>query len=83
MPTFTVTVAGPERHEGHKPYTYVIDAESMEAAKAAVLAHQMAEEAETTQTGDVVIVDRESFPGEPPNPCGYWWNDLRKVSETA
>lgn len=41
-PVFTVTVAGPERHDGEAPYTYVVHADDEPAARALVLAYHAA-----------------------------------------
>lgn len=38
MADFTVTVEGPERHDGESPYTYVVSATDGKAAGAFVLA---------------------------------------------
>jgi len=42
MPVFTVTVAGPERHDGEAPYTYVLHAADEPTARALVLAYHAA-----------------------------------------
>lgn len=74
---FTVTVEGPERHDGEKPYTYVIDALDATTAGEEVVAHHQAE----VESFDVNLL--EVLPGVPVN-AGYHWNDLRgEVSETA
>ena len=41
-PVFTVTVAGPERHDGEAPYTYVVHADDERTARALVLAYHAA-----------------------------------------
>jgi hypothetical protein len=41
-PVFTVTVAGPERHDGEAPYTYVLHAADEPTARALVLAYHAA-----------------------------------------
>ncbi|WP_194923170.1 DUF7715 family protein [Catenulispora pinisilvae] len=41
-PVFTVTVAGPERHDGEAPYTYVVHAADELTARALVLAYHAA-----------------------------------------
>lgn len=94
---FTVNVSGSERHDGEKPYTYVLEAASMEAAKlAAYRFHLWADYAEYgTQPAvipvwrpdgpDVVVIDCPEFPcheGVPAEDCGYRWHDLRQVEET-
>jgi hypothetical protein len=42
LPVFTVTVAGPERHDGEAPYTYVLHAADEPSARALVLAYHAA-----------------------------------------
>ncbi|WP_433856696.1 DUF6884 domain-containing protein [Streptomyces kronopolitis] len=71
--TFAVTVAGPQRHDGEKPYTYVVSEHSTEKAWAKVLAWFMVEQ----ETVDAHVVAGESFEGEPEAGCGYFWTDLR------
>ncbi|MFE0765398.1 DUF6884 domain-containing protein [Streptomyces smyrnaeus] len=70
---FTVTVAGTERHDGEKPYTYVVSECSTEKAWAKVLAWFMVDQ----ETVDAHVVAGESFEGEPEPGCGYFWTDLR------
>lgn len=67
---FTVTVEGSERHDGEKPYTYVIDAVDGETAGKLVLELHMKE----NDDDDVNLL--EVLPGVPVN-AGYHWNDLR------
>lgn len=71
MQDFTVTVAGSERHDGHKPYTYVVVAENYEDAAKKVTEHHR----ENNEDTDLVLV--ECFRGPPPIRSGYAWNDLR------
>ncbi|MEU8870476.1 DUF6884 domain-containing protein [Streptomyces javensis] len=71
--TFTVTVAGDERHQGEKPYAYVVSERSTEKAWAKVLAWFMVDQ----ETVDAHVVASESFEGEPEAGCGYFWTDLR------
>ncbi|BAJ30988.1 MULTISPECIES: hypothetical protein [Kitasatospora] len=71
MGTYTVTVAGTERYDGEKPYTYVIDYCCALDAVLHVLAHHRWE----NETADVIPV--EVLLGEPSSNCGYVWNDLR------
>ncbi|WP_019548596.1 DUF6884 domain-containing protein [Streptomyces sulphureus] len=71
--TFTITVAGTERHDGEKPYTYVVSECSTKKAWAKVLAWVMVDQ----ETVDAHVVAGESFEGEPEPGCGYFWTDLR------
>lgn len=88
---FTINVSGSERHDGEKPYTYVLRAPDMAAAKlAAYRWHLWTEYCEHgTQPAvipvwrpngpDVVVIDCREFPceqGAPASDCGYSWNDL-------
>jgi len=69
---YTVTIAGLERHDGEKPWTYVVNAESEYDAitkVAAGMGHDMG-------TADLQFV--EIIPGVPPENCGYHWNDIRE-----
>jgi hypothetical protein len=68
---YTVTIAGFERHDGEKPWTYVVNAESEHDAVATVAAI-MATDLGTTDLKFVEII-----PGVPPENCGYHWNDAR------
>lgn len=70
MKNWTVTVEGRERHDGEKPYTYVIRATDKAAAGEAVVAHHKKE----NEDDDVNLL--EVLPGVPKN-AGYHWNDLR------
>lgn len=72
MPTFTVTIAGPERHDGEAPYTYVIEAVDLHAAVIMTQNHHQVEQEVT----DTLVL--EVFEGVPSANCGYVWNDLRK-----
>lgn len=69
---YTVTIAGHERYDGEKPWTYVIDAEN-ELNAIAIAAAYMGR-----NTGWVDLVVISVIPGTPPANCGYHWNDLRK-----
>ncbi|HEV2633545.1 MAG TPA: hypothetical protein VGX23_00270 [Actinocrinis sp.] len=93
LPTLTVqtvTVAGPERHDGEKPYTYCLHATDLDAARALALAHHI-EQNELTydwETGgtcdpDALVIEGawETFTGAPTWPAdlpGRAWNDLRE-----
>ncbi|MFF2940215.1 hypothetical protein ACFVSQ_10270 [Streptomyces niveus] len=70
---FTVTVAGPERYDGGRPTTYVLDACSTEKAWARALAWHMAAE----ETPDCFVVEDGSFEGTPGGRAGVDWSDLR------
>jgi hypothetical protein len=69
--TYTVTVAGSERHDGEKPYTYVLEDICPIDAVLRVMAYHRLE----NEDDDVVPVS--VFMGEPGPKCGYFWNDLR------
>lgn len=69
---FTVAVAGSQRHEGDKPWAYVVSAHSTELAWAKVLGWHMVTHADV----DAFVVAEKSFLGVPVN-AGYNWNDLR------
>jgi hypothetical protein len=89
LPVFTVTVAGPERHDGEKPYTYVLHAADLPQARALALAHHIAEneldvdrDSDAPSDPDVLVIEGQwdTFPGPPPWPQdlpGRAWNDLR------
>lgn len=68
---YTVTIAGPERHDGEKPWTYVVNAESEYDAITKVAAVMGCERRADLQFVSII-------PGVPPENCGYYWNDLRK-----
>ncbi|MEN8650199.1 hypothetical protein ABCR94_06030 [Streptomyces sp. 21So2-11] len=70
---FTVTIAGGERHDGEKPYTYVVRERMTRRAWAKALAWHMVEREDI----DAFVVTAESHEGLPPHGCGYSWNDLR------
>ncbi|MFD6934694.1 hypothetical protein ACFWAP_00865 [Streptomyces goshikiensis] len=70
---FTVTVAGPERHDGEKPYTYVVSATSKQEAWVEALTTHMQEQ----ETIDCFVVEAMSSEGAPPKSAGYHWRDLR------
>ncbi len=70
MPDFTVTIAGPERHEGHAPYAYVVNAKDEQAAIAQATAIHIEEE----ETKDVLLVSiLEGLP------IRGAWNDRRST----
>ncbi|MDX3069595.1 hypothetical protein PV518_47040 [Streptomyces sp. ND04-05B] len=71
--TFTVTIAGPERHDGEKPTKYVLEARSTQTAWARALAWHM----EAEETVDCFVLADESHKGAPAGDVGFHWNDLR------
>jgi hypothetical protein len=73
MATYTVTVAGRERYDGEKPYTYVIEDERAIDAVIRVMAHHRVE----NEDDDVIPI--EVFAGVPGPNCGYVWNELRET----
>ena len=89
LPEHTVSIAGPERHDGEKPYTYVLHAPDLDAARALALAYHCAEvEHEldpatgAPKTPDVIVVEGawDTFTGAPTWPQdlpGFAWSDLR------
>lgn len=70
---FTVSIAGPERHDGEKGYVYVVTAENRQAAIDAVMEHFKREQV----TDDVIL--ESCVPGVPVN-AKYHWNDLRDIT---
>jgi hypothetical protein len=89
MPAFTVTIEGPERHDGEKPFTYVLHAPHGKAARRVALEHHIrAQELDLDAEGQPTIPDAravegpaETFDGPPPWPAhtpGRAWNDLRQ-----
>jgi hypothetical protein len=88
LPTFTVTVAGSERHDGEAGYTYALHAPDLERAKRLVLKHHIAENEEDIGIDgeacdpDVIVVEGpwDTFDGAPAWPAdlpGRAWTDLR------
>lgn len=86
MPAFTIATSGSERHDGEKPYWWVVDAPDLPAAKAMGLAHhhQMVNDDtppdDQWYDGDLIVVDEQchaGIPDCPPDTMGYVWNDLR------
>lgn len=69
--SYTVTIAGPERHDGESPYVYALHARSLLEAYWIGLGF-FQEEYETTD----VVVEGVSL-GVPGDNCGFFWNDLR------
>lgn len=70
---YCVTLAGPERHDGEAPYSWVLESESARGAVAKAAA-AMARDIETSDVELVSVVA-----GVPPTDCGFTWNDLRGV----
>lgn len=70
---FTVTIAGPERHDGEAPYTLVVDACSTEGAWAKALAWHLLD----TERIDAYVIASESFEGVPQRDFRHHWVDLR------
>jgi hypothetical protein len=73
--TFTITIAGPERHEGHAPYTYVVNAENESSAIKLVTDHVQSE----LETIDTVL--KSCVHGAPEENCGFHWNYLHNQSD--
>ncbi|TFV33179.1 hypothetical protein E4K10_30330 [Streptomyces sp. T1317-0309] len=70
---FTVTVAGPERHSGGSPTTYVVEACSTEKAWARTLGWLM----ETYESPDCLVIEDASYEGLP---AGTGRDRLRRVA---
>ena len=78
MKTFTVTIAGLERYDGEKPYTYVVAAADADAAWQQVYDEFVRDRWLPGETPDVERV--EVVEGVPARNCGYYWNDRRPVT---
>lgn len=76
---FTVDVAGSERHDGERGYTYVVLAPSAEVAQKAVLAYFAAQEDDDDVIHERTVPGVPTTANEPPNV----WNDLRNDPEFA
>jgi hypothetical protein len=74
---FTVTVAGPERWNGERPFTYVVRAYSTALAWAQALTWHL----RTNEALDAYVVAAMSHDGPPPSYAGYRWNDLRGIAD--
>jgi uncharacterized protein (UPF0212 family) len=72
MGAYSVTLAGPERHDAEAPYSWVVEAETVEAAITTAVAVMASE----INSDDIVFVGIEA--GVPAADCGYCWNDLRR-----
>ncbi|MEV0437752.1 hypothetical protein AB0I84_00960 [Streptomyces spectabilis] len=82
--TFTLTFAGPERHDGEKPYSFVVNGSDLDDARRALITlpswrewyeEQRPWDGEADEAADVLFVADESHPGIPE--YGYF-NDLRR-----
>ncbi|MGC0418371.1 DUF6884 domain-containing protein [Embleya sp. AB8] len=73
--TFTVTIAGPERHDGQAPFTVVVEDHSTEKAWAQALAWFLV----TQETIDGHVIAEKSYEGLPVvgDERSIVWNDLR------
>jgi hypothetical protein len=72
---WTATVAGRERHDGEKPFTYCLYAESVDAAiESAMTYHALLYE-------DNDLIMTEIFSGPPQKGVWYAWNDLRDLQD--
>jgi hypothetical protein len=76
---FTVTVAGQERRNGERPFTYVVRADTTQEAWAIVLAWHFLDQGDL----DSYIVASQSRPGTPSPDGEIEWNDLRVVQSHA
>jgi len=92
LATFTVTVAGSERHDGEAGYTYALHAPDLETAKRLVLEYHIAEHEEDIGIDgeacdpDVIVVEGpwDTFDGAPcwpGNLPGRAWTDLREETD--
>lgn len=91
MPTFTVTVAGGERHDGEKGFTYVLYAPNLPTAQEWMRARHIRDYEEEIdpvtrepRDPDVITVRHETFAGAPDWPedtAGKAWNDMRGDQE--
>lgn len=90
--TFTVSIAGPERHDGEAPFTYVVQARDIpEAYEIALLHHVLTEHEDIFRLvlsgpdnddhGEpfftMVEGEHYTFPGIPPETAWYNYIDLR------
>jgi hypothetical protein len=73
--TFTVTIAGHERHDGEAPFTYCMKARTQQEAIQTAIAHHSAE-MDQDEIDDLIVIESETYPGKPRG--GYHWNDLRE-----
>ena len=70
---YCVTLAGPERHDGEAPYSWVLEGDTARGAVAKAAAAM----ARDIETSDVELVSVAV--GVPPTDCGFTWNDLREA----
>lgn len=80
MTDYAVTISGLERDEGHGPWTYVVSAPNLDAAKEYALHAHVANACWPRLLG--LRID-DIATGAPPANCGYYWNDLRPAKEIA
>jgi hypothetical protein len=82
--TFTLTFAGPERHDGEKPYSFVVNGTDLDDARRTALNlpsfenwlyEQIPWETDAVEELDVLFIAAQSHPGIP-----AWgaYNDLRR-----
>ena len=71
--TWTVTIAGTERHDGEKPYTWVVNATDATIAAAIAERHHQTSQEDT----DTVVLTVE--PGAPAADYPFHHNDLRGI----
>ncbi len=71
---WTVTIAGSERHDGHGPYIWIVNAPDANAAAAKAEHHHRTTEEDT----DTVV--RSVEPGAPGAGYGWAYNDLRGIA---
>jgi hypothetical protein len=71
---WTVTIAGAERHDGHGPYIWVVNAPD------AAIAVGKAEQHHRTTEQDTDTVVRRVEPGAPGAEYGWAYNDLRGIT---
>jgi hypothetical protein len=81
MKVFTMTIAGCERFDGEKPYTYVENARDQFEAVGLALRHHCL----NTEEGldDIKVMGSMSHEGLPADDCGYNWNDERQGNSWA
>jgi hypothetical protein len=73
---YTVTIAGPERHDGERPYVCVVEAHTTEQAWAKALGWFILDQSTT----DAFVIADQSSQGLPMPGGGYAWNDLRPAT---
>lgn len=73
---YTVTIAGPERHDGERPYICIVEAHTTEQAWAQALGWFILDQSTT----DAYVIADQSSPGLPMPGSTYVWNDLRPTA---